>query len=1062
VAACPSCGHDNDDDAKFCSECGARLEAPEPARQTRKTVTVVFCDVAGSTALGERLDPETVRIVMTRYFARMRQALEAHGGTVEKFIGDAVMAVFGVPVVNEDDALRAVRAADEMRRSLAALNEELERERGASIATRIGVNTGPVVAGDPSGGQNVVTGDTVNTAARLEQAAAAGEILIGEATFELVRDAVEVEPVDPLALKGKADDVPAYRLVSVHALAAGHQRRLDSPMVGRDRPLRMLVDAFGATSEDGASHLFTVFGPAGIGKSRLVREFVASASGSARVMSGRCLSYGDAVTYWPIAEMVIAAANIAEDDPPERAREAIASLLSSTPDGAVVAQHVAALLGLGAEGPVEPRWAIRRLFEAFAADGPLVVVIDDIHWADDALLDVIEHVVDRARDVPILLLCMARPELLDHRPTWAGGVRNATSVHLEPLSEREADALIENLLGMPALTAEIRERIRASAQGNPLFVEEMLAMLLDDGTLIQKDGEWVATVDLSTVAVPPAISALLAARLDRLGAAERAVLDAASIVGEVFERASIAAIAHRELDDLETDLASLLRKDLIRPSPSDVGAADDGYRFRHILLRDATYEQIPKDDRAAMHVAFANHLTQSVGDRVAEFDEFLGFHLASAAELWRELGISDARTDEARSRAFEHLAAAGHRAYGRADLVAAATLLSRAEALLAADDPRRRSLTFELGESLIETAAFESAEDVMRAIAAQASAAGDRDVERYAAMLATAASFFRGGATVAAFDEEAGHVIRHFEAKDDARGAAAGWMYRSRARWVLDDLSGAAEAAERSLEYAKRAGDGYITSDMRTQALASGGIGLVPVDDVLAAQREALADAQRTGDRRLEASALRIGGAMRSLRDDLAGALHDVRAARALVLDLGYDVVYFGSSQLEARILSFAGDLEGAARCLREGCEGLQALGETAYLSTTAAQLAEVEADRGDVAAADRWIEVASAAAAPDDHSTRYTLSSARGHLAAARGDGEESERSLREAIEIASEGTAFYERVEARLALADLIAHERPDEARALATEVLALAAQKQSDLFEREARRIIDGLPT
>ena len=378
---CPNCGHANAEGAKFCSECGARLDAPVAAsREVRKTVTVVFCDVTGSTALGEHLDPESLRTVMSRYFERMQAVLESHGGTVEKFIGDAVMAVFGIPVVHEDDALRAVRAAGEMRDALAELNEDLAREWAVTLQTRIGVNTGPVVAGDPAAGQTLVTGDAVNTAARLEQAAGPGEILIGEETFTLARDAIDADPVDPLALKGKADVVDAYRLLSVRAGVAGHERRLDSPMVGRDLQLRMLLDAFEAVTTEGACHLFTVLGPAGIGKSRLVREFVSSVAGRAQVLSGRCLSYGEGITFWPIAEMAIQAAGIAEDDPPERARAELRELLEGTPDGETIAAHLSGMLGLDGSGPVEPSWAVRRFLEALGRRRPLVAVFDDIHW----------------------------------------------------------------------------------------------------------------------------------------------------------------------------------------------------------------------------------------------------------------------------------------------------------------------------------------------------------------------------------------------------------------------------------------------------------------------------------------------------------------------------------------------------------------------------------------------------------------------------------------------------------------------------------------------------------
>ncbi|HET9673091.1 MAG TPA: adenylate/guanylate cyclase domain-containing protein, partial [Actinomycetota bacterium] len=608
MPACPTCGTQNAPEAKFCSECGTRLagEGDTAARETRKTVTVLFCDVTGSTELGERLDPESLRGAMERYFDRMSAVLAAHGGTVEKFIGDAIMAVFGVPTVHEDDALRAVRAAAEMRVALATLNRDLQRELGISIVLRTGVNTGEVVAGARGGDQRLVTGDAVNTAARLEAAAAPGEILIGERTYDLVRDAVEAEAVDPLALKGKADVVDAYRLLEVRAGAAGHERRLDARMIGRERPLRMLLDAYESSVADVSCHLFTVLGPAGIGKSRLVREFVDRVEG-ARVLLGRCLSYGEGITLWPIEEIAIQAAGIGEDVPPDQARDAIRAALEPDPEAATIAAQLADVLGIGGTGPAEPSWAIRRFFESLAKRGPLVTVVDDIHWAEPMLLDVLEHVAEWSRDVPILLLCMARPELLESRPAWGGGKRNATSVHLEPLSEPEADELIETLLGHPALTPEIRERIRAAAQGNPLFVEEMLQMLLDDGVLVLKEGEWTATVDLTTVQVPPAISALLAARLDRLSTDERRVAEAASVVGEVFELDAVRALVPRLADRATELLGSLLRKDLVRPTPSDVGGRE-GMRFRHILLRDAAYDGVPKAERAALHATFADHL----------------------------------------------------------------------------------------------------------------------------------------------------------------------------------------------------------------------------------------------------------------------------------------------------------------------------------------------------------------------------------------------------------------------------------------------------------------------
>jgi class 3 adenylate cyclase len=496
-------------------------------RDVRKTVTVVFCDVAGSTSLGEERDPESVRRVMGRYFEQARTALERHGGTVEKFIGDAVMAVFGIPALHEDDALRAVRAAAELRERLGDLNEELERDWGIRLETRTGVNTGEVVTG---GVETLVTGDAVNVAARLEQVAAPGEVLLGATTYALVRDAVSVEPVEPAALKGKRKAVHAYRLLEVRPDAAGRERRIDSPMVGRERQLALLLRAFDNTASDRACHLFTILGSAGVGKSRLVEEFVRSLPADTSVLRGRCLPYGEGITFWPLAEAVREAAAIGEQGDPIQAVRKIASLLEGEQDAEAIAERVAALTGLMAATPggeEEAFWAVRKLFERLARDVPLVAVFDDIQWAEPTFLDLIEHMADWSREAPILLVCLARSELLDARPTWGGGKLNATSLSLEPLGAEESQQLIANLLGQAELAHEARARITEAAEGNPLFVEEMLAILIDDGLLVRRNNHWGATTDLSAVSVPPTIQALLAARLDRLEDEERSVIERA-------------------------------------------------------------------------------------------------------------------------------------------------------------------------------------------------------------------------------------------------------------------------------------------------------------------------------------------------------------------------------------------------------------------------------------------------------------------------------------------------------------------------------------------------------
>ena len=520
---CQVCGHDNPETNRFCGECAAPLVQTEPRSEVRKTVTIVFCDLVGSTAMGEALDPEQLRLVTQRYFDAMRLPIERHGGTVEKFIGDAVMAVFGVPQVHEDDALRAVRAAADMREVLAALNTELDRDHGVRLACRIGVNTGGVVSGT---GDAVIVGDAVNVAARLEQAAAPGEILLGDETYRLVRDAVTAEPVDALDLKGKTDPVPAHRLIDVTAGAAGFARHLDAPMVGRERELALLRSAFERTVSDQACQLFTVLGVGGVGKSRLMAAFVDELGDRATVLRGRCLPYGEGITFYPLAEALIEIADLHEADTPEVARAKLATLVGSDGNAGRIAELVGQAIGIAGESaPEETFWAIRTLLEHLAADRSLVFAIDDLQWAEPKFLELVEHVADFARDAPILLACMARPELLDDHPGWAGGKMNATSILVEALGAEECGMLVANLLADDSVDAAVRTRIADAAEGHPLYAEEITGLLVDEGRLVLKEGRWVATGDLSDVPVPPTISALLAARLDRLPVDERRLLE---------------------------------------------------------------------------------------------------------------------------------------------------------------------------------------------------------------------------------------------------------------------------------------------------------------------------------------------------------------------------------------------------------------------------------------------------------------------------------------------------------------------------------------------------------
>jgi class 3 adenylate cyclase/tetratricopeptide (TPR) repeat protein len=652
VPICTQCATESPPGVRFCAACGAALPDADERRDVRKVVTVLFSDVTGSTALGETLEPERLRAVMREYFASMRAIIERHGGTVEKFIGDAVMAVFGVPQVHEDDALRAVRAAAEIRDGLPAVAEET----GVSLWFRTGINTGMVLTGE---GETLVVGDAVNVAGRLEQAAAPGEILLGQETWRLVRDAVEVEAIDPLPLKGKAELVPAYRLLRIDPTAEGWRRRLDTPLVGRRRELLMLTEAFERSVEEPSCHLFTLLGAAGAGKSRLVAELVTRTQDRALVLQGRCLPYGEGITFWPLVE-------------------------------ALQAVGVPAVLDQGGTGtPEELFLAVRRHLERLAAERPVILVVDDLQWAEPMLVDLLDHVVDLSRGAPLLVITVARPELLEERPTWGGGKLNATTVLLAPLSAAESEALLGD-----GLEPDERARIVAAGGGNPLFLEELAALTREDGP--------------STV-VPVTVQALLAARLERLPAAEREVLEHGSVEGEVFHHGAVRALAGGPVQPV---LDALVRKDLVRPHPATL-ADDEAFRFRHLLIRDAAYDALPLRKRADLHERFADWLGEA-GAGLLEVDEIAGSHLEQVVRYRRALELP---VDPAvHTRGGGHLAAAGRRALARGDLQAGVNLLERALALLPDDDASWSAAAVNLVHPLLDVGRAEDADGLLTQI----------------------------------------------------------------------------------------------------------------------------------------------------------------------------------------------------------------------------------------------------------------------------------------------------------------------------------------------------------
>ncbi|MDP8930972.1 MAG: AAA family ATPase, partial [Actinomycetota bacterium] len=632
--------------------------------QARKTVTVVFIDLSESLHSGRGSDHEASRRVTARCFEATARALNRHGGTVEGFIGGVVVAVFGVPTAHEDDALRAVRAAQDVRRTLAAMNHQLERDHAITLAARVGVNSGEVVVGDPRKGPTA-SGDTVSLAARLQQAAADGEVLLGEATRRLVEDAVVVEPADRPALDGHGQQPVAWRLVDLIRGSPARIPRRDTPLVGREGELSRIRKAYDRVVREQRPALVSVVGEAGVGKSRLALEFVDTLAGEARILIGRCPSYGEGITFWPLREVVLQAVG-------DAGREGIFDLLAGEEEGASTAAQVASVIGL-TEEPVEavdlfP--AIKHFVEALASQQPLVMVLDDVHWAQPTLLELITYLATSAEEA-VLLVCLARPEILDQQGAWAHDRDDATTLMLTPLGGDDSNKLVVEQLAGQALSPETTAQIVETGQGNPLFLEQLIAALGDRGELT----------------LPPSLQALLTARLDRLGPAERDLLRCASVVGIDFSVRALTALVPDEARPFAgRHLRALEDRELIRPSRQPF-LGQPAFSFRHVLIQLAAYRSMTRQTRAELHERFAGWLERAARDSSLQFEALIGYHLEQAYLHRRNLGLADQHTRTLALRAGEHLARAGGRAFGRFDVTAAENLWSRAVALLPADHP---------------------------------------------------------------------------------------------------------------------------------------------------------------------------------------------------------------------------------------------------------------------------------------------------------------------------------------------------------------------------------------
>ena len=1017
MKTCSACGTENPDIARFCLACGSPLAEAAPPQEMRKVVTIVFSDLKGSTSLGEALDSEALREVMTRYFDAMRAELEAHGGVIEKFIGDAVMAVFGLPRLHEDDALRAVRAAAGMQAALERINGDLQKRYGVQLANRTGVNTGEVVAGDPSSGQRLVTGDAVNVAARLEQAAGEREVLLGELTYRLVRHNVEVEEVEPLELKGKAERVPAFRLVQVRQAAVAPVRR-ESPVVGREPELARLVELFHDARSANAARLVTIVADAGVGKTRLTQEFVRRLGEGALGLEGRCLPYGDGITFWPLAEALKSEAGVVDDDTADEARIKLRAVVGEAGDD--VAERVATMVGLGEDPfPVEELfWGIRRLLETRARERPVVLLVQDIHLAEPTLLELLGQ-LGTIDDAPVVVVCTARRDLEDRHPEWTSANRGAV-IELPALDGDASKAMVESLLGGGTLEPNTLARIVQAAEGNPLYAEQLLTMLTDEGLLERRNGEWAPTDTISELHVPPSIQALLASRLDSLSATERAVIEPASVVGYLFVEPAVAALAPPDVAPrVGTELTTLVQKHFVQR----IEDGDEGqHRFEHVMIRDTAYEAILKRARADLHERFVAWADGVNRDRAAEFEEILGYHLEQAWTYLSELGPLDDKGLAIGADGSRRLASAGRRAFVRGDLSAAAALLGRAVALLPEEDPRRLRLLPEHGEALLMTGRFENAASVLEeAIEKKEIAAAPAARASLVMLLVRLRTGDSEGWDETTVEQEIAAAIEVFEEAGDDGGLAMAWRLRAWAAGIACRYGDSVKANEQAIEHARRAGD--VRQERRATTAYAGATSLGPtnVDDAIRRCEECLA--ATNGDRQSEGNLLAILGGLYAMQGEFDHARSLVGRARSLLVELGVETeaAWVGIEAWRTELL--AGDIAAAEQELRRSYDALDSYGEQYTLSTVAALLAQTLLEEGaPLEEAESMTARSRELAGDGDIATQALWRCASGRIHARRGQLEEAEKLVREGVELLEATDFTILRVDAHLDLGEVL----------------------------------------
>jgi class 3 adenylate cyclase/ATP/maltotriose-dependent transcriptional regulator MalT len=999
MITCSNCGEENPPKFRLCGFCGTPLQAAAPAQEVRKLVSILFCDLKGSTNLGEALDPESLREVMNRYFEVMSAAITRHGGTIEKYIGDAVMAVFGLPKVHEDDALRAVRAAHAMQDGLRELNVELQRSYGVTLANRIGVNSGGVVAGDATTNQRLVTGDPVNVAARLEQAAGDTETLIGQLTYRLVAGSVVVEEVEPLTLKGKSQPVPAYRLIDVKA-PNGNGAVAHRALLGRHVELQILVDLLAESGTRPTPRTMLVIGEAGVGKTRLVDELAGVAAHRALVLRGRCLSYGEGITFWPIVEALRNAASIADEDDAATALTKLREFIGDV--DAEIVDRVASTLGLGTTTYPVPEifFGFRRLLEWLARERPVVLVIEDLHWAEPTLHDLLDSLATAGTAAGALIVATARTEVLEKRPQLAG----VPSLTLDRLGVEETAAMIEELLGGP-LDKPGLQRIVEASSGNPLFAQQLISMLRDEGELVPEGDGWQLSA-LPEGWLPPTIHALLSSRIDRLEPASRSVLDPAAVIGHIFPLPAVVDMVEQlTMPDVSAQADELTRTQFLTSAPD----RDEDFRaFHHVFIRDSVYESLLKRQRATMHERFVKWADSVNGDRALEYEEILGYHLEQAHNFLSELAPADEHVRELGADAGRRLASAGRRAFVRGDMPAAANLLGRALAVLAPDAPERFARAPELGEALVALGDFERAAGVLEQAEIDAQGLGEPDLAGGARLVHHLLRLHAGPGDDWSDEARAlgAEVVESAGIRGDAATVARAYRLLALVAANACRYGDAADAFGNAVSFAREAGD--IRQERRAAAAYAmmSANGPTTVEEALA--RCETVKERVVGDGQSEAQLLCVVARLEAMRGNFEVSRELCAQARQGFEELGLPMDAAGMVLESSRVEMLAGDPVAAERELRRGFDALQAVGERFVLSTLSGLLGHALWAQGRLSDAEDMAALAQELSEPDDIDAQVIWRCLEAKLLASAGEGSEAETLVQSAIDLLESTDAF------------------------------------------------------